>query len=91
MIAKERAAPKPKAPKRGEPLNVELTVRFNFGETPQDAVTVMDRQRVPMVDSVFKSRDRILKGFVSLLVKTGLTQPRVAAELLPFARLLRKS
>lgn len=91
MIAKARATPKPAKTKRGQPLDVELTVRFNFGETPEDAVTVMDRQHLPMVDSVFKSRDRILKGFVSLLVKTGLAQPRVAAELLPFARLLKKS
>ena len=72
------------------PLEVELTVRFNFGKTPEDAVTVVDQQRIPMVNSVFESRDRILRGFAGLLIKTGLKQPAVAADLFPIARLLRR-
>ena len=83
--------PQAKAKKPREPVNVELTVRFNFGDTPEDAVTVIDGQKIPMVDSVFKSRDAILKNFVRLLVKAGLKQPRVMRELLPLARLLRRS
>ena len=71
------------------PLEVELTVRFNFGKMPEDAVTVVDQQRIPMVNSVFESRDRILRGFAGLLIKTGLKQPSVAADLFPIARLLR--
>ncbi|HVT35827.1 MAG TPA: hypothetical protein VHE37_09595 [Nevskiaceae bacterium] len=85
MIPK-RSASKSRAPRRREPVNVELTVRFNFGQQPEDAVTVIDHRRIPMVDSVFRSRDAILRGFVSLLVKAGLKQPAVVRELIPFTR-----
>ena len=73
-----------------EPLDVHLTLRMNFGETPDDAITVMDNQRVPMVGSVFHYRDRIVRSFAMLLVKTGLAQPRVARELFPLLKLLRR-
>jgi hypothetical protein len=71
-----------------EPLEVRMTVRFNFGETPEDAVTVMNDRRIPMVGSVFESRDRILRGFTTLLVRASMTQPKVAKELFPLLRLL---
>ncbi len=71
-----------------EPLEVRMTVRFNFGETPDDAVTVMNDRRVPMVGSVFESRDRILRGFTTLLVRASMTQPKVAKELFPLLKLL---
>jgi len=71
-----------------EPLEVRMTVRFNFGETPQDAVTVMNDRRIPMVGSVFESRDRILSGFTRLLVRASMTQPKVAKELFPLLKLL---
>ena len=76
--------------RRAEPLDVHLTLRMNFGETPTDAVTVIDNRRVPMVGSVFEYRDRIVRGFAMLLVKTGLAQPRVARELFPLFKLLRQ-
>lgn len=76
--------------RKREPLQVELTVRFKFGETPEDSVTVLDQQKIPMVNSVFDNRDRILRAFAGLLLKTGLRQPRLAGELIPIARLLRK-
>lgn len=71
-----------------EPLEVRMTMRFNFGDTPEEAVTVMDDRRVPLVGSVFDSRDRILRAFTMILVKTGLAQPKVAKELFPLIRLL---
>ena len=85
-------ADKDKSEKRRkpEPLDVSLTVRFNFGEQPGDAVTVIDDRRIPMVGSVFSNRDRIIRGFVSLLLKTGLTQPQVARKLFGVSRFWRK-
>ena len=71
-----------------EPLEVRMTMRFNFGETPEEAVTVMNDRRVPLVGSVFESRDRILRAFTVLLVRTGMAQPKVAKELIPLLRLL---
>ena len=73
-----------------EPVDVHLTVRFNFGDEPADAITVIDDRKLPMVDSVFKSRDRIVRGFVSLLLKSGLKSPAVTRELFPIMRLLRR-
>lgn len=73
-----------------EPLDVHLTLRMNFGETAADAVTVIDKRRVPMVGSVFEYRDRIVRGLALLLVKTGLAQPRVARELFPLLKILRR-
>lgn len=71
-----------------EPLDIGLTVRFKFGDEPGEAVTVMNDRRIPMVDSVFKNRERIMRSFVSLLVKTGLSQPKVTREIFPALRLL---
>ena len=61
--------------RRKEPLEVILTVKFNFGDHPRDAVTLVDEQRVPLVGSVFENRDRIAREFMRLLVKGGARQP----------------
>jgi hypothetical protein len=71
-----------------EPLEVRMTVRFNFGDTPEESVTVMNDRPLPLVGSVFESRDRIVHAFTLMLVRTGLAQPKVAKELFPLLRLL---
>lgn len=89
MLPKTSAKPA-RRKRQPTPIEVDLTVRFNFGKTPEDAITVLDRQRIPMVNSVFDSRDRILRSFAGLMIKTGLKQPSVARELFPLMKLLRK-
>lgn len=82
----QNAAPEGKKRRRRgskEPLDVQLTVRFKFGDEPQDQITVIDDRRVPMVGSVIDNRDRIMRGFLRLLMKTALKQPRVMRELFP--------
>jgi hypothetical protein len=81
MIAKEDK-PAGRRRRQSEPLDVSLTVRFNFGEQPEDAVTVINDRNVPMVGSVFANRDRILRGFIGLLLRTGLREPKVAKKVL---------
>lgn len=71
----------PKKRRQQEPLDVSLTVRFNFGEESQDAITVIDDRRIPMVGSVFANRDRIIRNFIGLLLKTGLREPSVARKI----------
>lgn len=73
-----------------EPLEVDLTLVFRFGDEPGDAVTVLDNRRVPMVGSIFDSRDAIMRGFVKHMLKAGLTQPKVLGEVLPAMKLLRR-
>ncbi len=75
---------------KDEPLDVELTVAFRFGDEPGDKVTVIENRHVPMVGSVFDSRDALMKGFVKLLLKAGLTQPKVLSEVLPAVKLLQR-
>jgi hypothetical protein len=75
--------------RRKEPLDVELTVRMNFGNRPSDAMTLVKNRRVPLVGSVFENRDRIAKGFLRLLLKASASQPKVIGSLLP-ARLLQR-
>ena len=70
-----------------DPLDVQLTVRFKFGAEAEDQVTVINNRSVPMVGSVIANRDRILRGFVNLLIRTALKQPRVARELFPLLTL----
>jgi hypothetical protein len=70
------------------PLEVNLSLRFKFGDEPDEVVTVMDGRRVPMVGSLFDSRDRILRGFTMTLMRAGMSQPKVARELFPVLRLL---
>ncbi|HEX4896049.1 MAG TPA: hypothetical protein VFV11_06950 [Solimonas sp.] len=78
--------------RKHEPLDVNLTVRLNFGAGDSDHVDVIHDRRIPMVGSVLANRDRILRGFLGLLMRTAFTQPRVARELFPMTRLLsRKS
>jgi hypothetical protein len=74
-----------------QPVDVNLTLKMNFGSAKDDAITVIDNRRVPMVGSVFAYRDRIVRGFAMLLVKTGLAQPRVVRELFPLLKVLRRS
>ncbi|WP_240433586.1 hypothetical protein [Solimonas sp. K1W22B-7] len=74
---------------RKEPLEVRMTMRFKFGDEPDDIITMMEDRPVPMVDSVFKNRDSIVRGFVSLLLRAGLKQPKVASEIFPLVKLLR--
>ena len=73
-----------------EPLEVRVTVRFKFGNETEDVVTMMNDRSVPMVDSVLKNRDRIARSFVQLLVRAGAAQPKVARELIPLLRLLKR-
>lgn len=90
MIAKAPEAPSKSQRKSREPLDVRLTFKINFGETPADAVTVMNERRVPMVNSVFEHRDRIVRTFAMSLVRVGLSQPKVVREVFPAMKLLRK-
>lgn len=69
--------------RKGDPLEVELTVSFRFGDEPDDLVTPIRERNVPMVDSVFKNRDRIIRGFIKLLFKTGLSSPKVVGHIVP--------
>lgn len=78
-----------KARARKEPLEIDLTVAFRFGDQPDDKVTMIDNRRVPLVGSVFDSRDLLLRNFVKLLLKAGLAQPRVLKELMPALNLIR--
>lgn len=77
--------PHRRKPRPAAPLDVQLTVRFRFGPEPADHITMLDAQRIPLVDSVFTQRDRILRGFVLLLLQGGLRSPAVLKEFLPFA------
>ncbi len=90
-VKKRRSRKRDARLRKGDPLQVELTVSFKFGDEPGDVKTPIRERQVPMVDSVFKSRDRIIKTFVGLLVKTGLSTPKVAAQIWPIARIRRSS
>lgn len=90
MIAKAPTKPAGRPRKTREPLDVRLTFKVNFGETPADAVTVMNDRRVPMVNSVFDNRDRIIRSFAMTLLRVGLAQPKVVSEVFPTLKLLRK-
>lgn len=74
---------------REQPLEVRMTMRFKFGEEADDTITMMEDRAVPMVGNVFKNRDRIVRGFVNLLLRAGLKQPKVASEIFPLVKLLR--
>lgn len=81
---------KAQAGKEDEPLEVDLTVSFRFGDEPGDKVTMIDNRRVPMVGSVFEQRDTMVRNFVKLLLKAGLTQPKVLGEIVPALKLIRR-
>ena len=74
-----------KAARNRQPLEVDLTVKMNFGNRPSDAFTLIDDRRVPLVGSVFENRDRIAREFVKLLVKAG-AHPRAMKRILKLGR-----
>jgi hypothetical protein len=92
MIAKTKRdkMQEKRSSRQKEPVDVNLTVKFNFGDEADDAITILNDVRVPMVDSVFNNRDRIVKGFVSLLLKSGLKSPAVTREIFPIVKLLKR-
>ncbi len=66
-----------------------MTVDFRFGADEDDRVRMLNHRRVPMVDSVFANRDRILRSFVQLMIQGGMKSPSVVRELVPLARYMR--
>lgn len=76
--------------RKTEPVEVKMTLRYRFGDEPDDTVTVMDDRAIPMVDSVFKNRDRIVRALAMTLVRAGITRPKVVSELVPGLGVLRK-
>lgn len=81
---------KTKETRADEPLDIDLTVSFRFGDEPGDKVTMIDNRRVPMVGNVFEQRDAMVRGFVRLLLKAGITQPKVLGEIVPALKLIRR-
>lgn len=75
---------------RDDGIEVNLTVRYRFGDTEDDRITMIDQRRVPMVNSVFDNRDRIIRQFAKLMILAGLKSPRVVRELSPFGVLKRR-
>jgi hypothetical protein len=63
-------------------MDVILTLKVNFGDSPGDALTLLEERRVPLVGSVFENRDRIAREFLRLLLKATSSQPRVLKTLL---------
>ena len=72
-----------------EPLDVQLSVAFQYGKDKDDRVVMLDDQTVPMVGSVFANRSRIIRGFLSLLLKASVVHPKVVRELIPPLKLMR--
>lgn len=68
--------------RKREPLDVILTLKVNFGDSPGDAMTLIEERRVPLVGSVFDNRDRIAREFLRLLLKAGARQPSVLRALM---------
>jgi hypothetical protein len=87
MIAKAKASTRKR--RASQPVDIRLTVSFRFGDEPGDLVTVMDDRRIPLVGTLFDSRDAILRGFLGLMFKASLKQPKVLAEVVPALKLLQ--
>lgn len=84
MIQKAKASKRQRA--AAEPLAVELSLTVRFGDEPDESVTVMKDRAIPMVNSVFHYRDRILRQMSMLIFRAGMTQPKVVRELFPLLR-----
>lgn len=93
MIAKRTLSSirKERKERAKEPIEVQLTVGFRFGDEHGDHVTMIEDRRIPMVNSVFHSRDVIVSQFAKLMLKAGMAQPKVLRELLPALKLLRRA
>src|SRR3546814_19148562 len=95
MISKARqdrdtasiAKPRRKRRREKAPLDVQLTVRFNFGAEPEDHITVIDDRRVPLVGGIIANPHRVLRVFFTLLFRSTMAHPLVASELLHFLSL----
>lgn len=70
--------------KRGpSPVDLQLTMVVNFGDEPDESVTVVDDKELRMVGSALKYRDKAIRFTLFQLIKAGLSQPKVAKEIAP--------
>lgn len=74
--------------RKREPLEVRLTVDVIFGDQPGERVTMINDRPIPMVTDIFEVRDTVMRQFILLMLRAGMTQPKVVAELVPAVRLL---
>ena len=94
MIAKpspEAASSERPSRRAKAPLEVRLSLKVRFGEDAGESMVLMQDRRVPMVNSVFENRDRILRSFTMLLLRASMTQPKVMREVFPALRLFNKA
>lgn len=70
-----------RARSRREPLDVILTLKVNFGDNPDDSLTLVNERRVPLVGSVFDNRDRIAREFLRLITRAAARQPRLVRRI----------
>lgn len=69
---------------------MRVSLRFIFGDEPGENVRMIDDRRVPLVGSLFENRDRILRSFAMLMLRAGMVQPKVIAEIFPAFRLFSR-
>ena len=69
---------------------MRLTFKINYGDTLAEAVTVMNDRRVPMVNSVFDNRDRIVRFLAASILRVGMAQPKVVREIFPALKVIRR-
>ncbi len=88
MVAKIRVVGRHQ--RQQEPLEVRVSLRFTFGDELGDSVQMIDDRRVPLVGSVFENRALILHSFTLLMLRAGIMQSKVIAEIIPAFRLLSR-
>ena len=55
----------------------------NFGDEPEDAITVLDDQHIMLVGSAFKYRDKAVRFLTYQVLRVGMMQPKVMKEIAP--------
>lgn len=68
---------------RREPIKVELSVVVKTGEEPDDKVTILDHREVPMIGSIFRYRDRIMRFSVGMIWRVVAKSPAAYREIVP--------
>lgn len=65
------------------PLDIRLSLKVNFGDTPEEAIQVIENRKLKFVGNVFRYRDRIVRFLLFNTLRAAAESPRVYSELAP--------
>lgn len=83
LLSQDESNQRSRRSRRQQPLRIELSLAVNVGDEPEDRVTILNEREIPMVDSVFRYRDRITRFGIGMVWRVVARSPAAYREIVP--------